>query len=42
MFVNTVTAAGAKLLQSCPTLCNPLDSSPPGELGFFFCPEDKA
>ena len=25
-----MTAAAAKLLQSCPTLCNPTDSSPPG------------
>ena len=24
------TAAAAKLLQSCPTLCDPIDSSPPG------------
>ena len=23
-------AAGAKTLQSCPPLCNPIDSSPPG------------
>ena len=23
-------AATAKLLQSCPTLCNPIDGSPPG------------
>ena len=23
-------AAAAKLLQSCPTLCNPINSSPPG------------
>ena len=23
-------AAAAKLLQSCPTLCDPTDSSPPG------------
>ena len=23
-------AAGAKFLQSCPTLCDPIDSSPPG------------
>ena len=23
-------AAAAKLLQSCPTLCDPIDSSPPG------------
>ena len=29
--VNTQhAAAAAKLLQSCPTLCNPIDSSPPG------------
>ena len=30
------TAAAAKLLQSCPTLCDPRDSSPPGfpSLGF--------
>ena len=25
-------AAAAKLLQSCPALCNPIDSSPPGSL----------
>ena len=25
-------AAAAKLLQSCPTLCNPIDGSPPGSL----------
>ena len=25
-----ITAAAAKLLQSCPTLCDPIDSSPPG------------
>ena len=24
------STAAAKLLQSCPTLCNPIDSSPPG------------
>ena len=23
-------AAAVKLLQSCPTLCNPIDGSPPG------------
>ena len=30
-------AAAAKSLQSCPTLCDPIDSSPPGSLslGFF-------
>jgi len=27
---NIHTAAAAKSLQSCPTLCNPIDSSPPG------------
>ena len=26
----TPAAAAAKLLQSCPTLCNPVDGSPPG------------
>ena len=26
----TAAAAAAKLLQSCPTLCDPIDSSPPG------------
>ena len=25
-----ITAATAKSLQSCPTLCNPIDGSPPG------------
>ena len=25
-----IAAAAAKLLQWCPTLCNPIDSSPPG------------
>ena len=25
-----ITAAAAKSLQSCPTLCNPIDGSPPG------------
>ena len=31
-----VSAAAAKSLQSCPTLCNPIDGSPPGppSLGF--------
>ena len=28
--VHTHTAAAAKSLQSCPTLCDPMDSSPPG------------
>ena len=26
----TTAAAAAKYLQSCPTLCNPVDCSPPG------------
>ena len=28
--VSPVTAAAAKSLQSCPTLCDPIDGSPPG------------
>ena len=27
---NVATAAAAKSLQSCPTLCDPIDGSPPG------------
>ena len=27
---NTHTTTTTKLLQSCPTLCDPIDSSPPG------------
>ena len=30
IFHRTDAAADAKSLQSCPTLCNPIDSSPPG------------
>jgi len=30
MCVCYATAAAAKLLQSCPTLCDPIDGSPPG------------
>ena len=29
-------AAAAKLHQSCPTLCDPIDSSPPGSLSMGF------
>ena len=29
-FVQTAAAAAAKLLQPCPTLCDPIDGSPPG------------
>ena len=28
--LNSAAAAAAKSLQSCPTLCNPIDDSPPG------------
>ena len=30
IFLNLATAAAAKSLQSCPTLCDPRDDSPPG------------
>ena len=30
LFVNAAAAAAAKSLQSCPTLCDPRDGSPPG------------
>ena len=29
-FLNFLSAATAKSLQSCPTLCDPIDSCPPG------------
>ena len=29
-YYKTLAAAAAKLLQSCPTLCDPIDGSPPG------------
>ena len=29
-FADNKTAAAAKSLQSCPTLCDPIDGSPPG------------
>ena len=29
-YSNNAAAAAAKLLQSCPTLCDPIDGSPPG------------
>ena len=32
MFVRGTAAAAAKSLQSCPTLCDPVDCSPPGSL----------
>ena len=30
VMVLPAAATAAKLLQSCPTLCNPIDGSPPG------------
>ena len=30
MAASAAAAAAAKSLQSCPTLCNPIDGSPPG------------
>ena len=30
MTIISAAAAAAKLLQSCPTLCDPIDGSPPG------------
>ena len=30
MQLHAAAAAAAKLLQSCPTLCDPIDISPPG------------
>ena len=30
MYYAAAAAAATKLLQSCPTLCDPMDSSPPG------------
>ena len=29
-YCKVITAAAAKSLQSCPILCNPIDSNPPG------------
>ena len=29
-YCKVIAAAAAKSLQSCPTLCNPIDSTPPG------------
>ena len=30
LLISMCKAAAAKSLQSCPTLCNPIDGSPPG------------
>ena len=36
LFIRGIAAATAKSLQSCPTLCDPIDGNPPGSpsLGF--------
>ena len=36
ILIHSAAAAAAKLLQSCPTLCDPIDGSPPASpsLGF--------
>ena len=31
-FLEEISATAAKSLQLCPTLCNPIDGSPPGSL----------
>ena len=36
MWIGTGTAAAAKSLQSCPTLCDPIDGSPPDWSGLPF------
>ena len=36
MFVFNLPAAAAKSLQSCPTLCDPIDGSPPGSPSLEF------
>ena len=32
-YIHKIYAAAAKSLQSCPTLCDPIDGSPPGSPG---------
>ena len=34
--IGTAAAAAAKALQSCPTLCDPIEGSPPGFLSLGF------
>ena len=36
----TVPAAAANSLQSCPTLCDPIDGSPPGSPSLRFCRQE--
>ena len=35
-FRDSAAATAAKLLHSCPTLCDPIDGSPPGPLSLGF------
>ena len=35
LLLKSAAAAAAKSLQSCPTLCDPIDSSPPGIAGIL-------
>ena len=37
IYICDAAAAAAKSLQSCPTLCNPIDGSPPGSPSLGFC-----
>ena len=37
----TAAAAAAKSLQSCPTLCDPIDGSPPGSSVLHFLHESE-
>ena len=39
VLLKPAAAAAAKLLQSCPTLCNPIDSSPLGSSVLHYLPE---
>ena len=38
----SLLAAAAKSLQSCLTLCDPMDSSPPGSSGPWVSPDETA
>jgi len=40
-FLEEISAtAAAKALQSCPTLCDPIDGSPPGSHSLGFCRQE--
>ena len=40
IYIYTVAAAAAKSLQSCPTLCDPIDGSPPGSPSLRFSKQE--